>query len=103
VVRSAGSAVPTALVRFGRIRVAVSCAAIGHTCWLEKLTIQQFDQVIAINPRGPVLVAKAVWPAIRQQGDAWRGGYNERKARRATIARRTRRIEARYGGSGEPG
>ena len=54
--------------QLGRIDVAVNCAAIDHTYWLEELTIEQFDRVIAINLRGPFLVAKAVWPLMREQG-----------------------------------
>lgn len=61
-------AVRMALDRLGRIDVAINCAAIDHTYWLEELTIEQFDQVIAIDLRGPFLVAKAVWPAMKQQG-----------------------------------
>jgi NAD(P)-dependent dehydrogenase (short-subunit alcohol dehydrogenase family) len=53
---------------FGRIDVAVNCAGIDHTYWLEQLTIEQFDQIIGVNLRGPFLVAKAVWPFMKRQG-----------------------------------
>ena len=56
------------LARFGRIDVAVNCAGIDHTCWLEQLTLAQFDQIIAVNLRGPFVVAKAVWPGMKAQG-----------------------------------
>lgn len=56
------------LERFGRIDVAVNCAGIDHTYWLEQLTVEQFDRVIAVNLRGPFLIAKAVWPAMKRQG-----------------------------------
>ena len=56
------------LARFGRIDVAVNCAGIGHTYWLEQLTLAQFDQIIAVNLRGPFVVAKAVWPVMKRQG-----------------------------------
>lgn len=52
----------------GRIDVAVNCAGIDHTYWLEELTIEQFDQIIDVNLRGPFLIAKAVWPIMREQG-----------------------------------
>lgn len=60
--------VQTVRDRLGTIDVAVNCAAIDHTYWLEELTIEQFDRVIAINLRGPFLVAKSVWPLMREQG-----------------------------------
>jgi NAD(P)-dependent dehydrogenase (short-subunit alcohol dehydrogenase family) len=54
--------------RFGRIDVAVNCAGIDHTYWVEDLTIEQFDRVLSVNVRGPFLIAKAVWPVMRGQG-----------------------------------
>jgi NAD(P)-dependent dehydrogenase (short-subunit alcohol dehydrogenase family) len=60
--------VAAVLATFGRIDVAVNCAGIDHTYWLEEMTIDQFDQIINVNLRGPFLIAKAVWPVMRQQG-----------------------------------
>ena len=60
--------VAAVLDRVGRIDVAANCAGIDHTYWLEELTVEQFDQVMAVNLRGPFLVAKAVWPAMKRQG-----------------------------------
>lgn len=54
--------------RFGRIDVAVNCAGLDHTLWLEQLPLAQFDQIIAVNLRGPFVVAKAVWPHMKRQG-----------------------------------
>jgi len=54
--------------RYGRIDVAVNCAAIDHTLWLEQMTVAQFDEILAVNLRGPFLVAKAVWPAMKAGG-----------------------------------
>lgn len=61
-------AVATAVERFGRIDVVVNCAGIDHTWWLEQLTVEQFDQVLAVNLRGPFLIAKAVWTLMKRQG-----------------------------------
>lgn len=61
-------AVDGTIDRFGRIDVAVNCAGIDHTYWLEQLTIEQWDQVIGVNLRGPFLVARAVWTHMRRQG-----------------------------------
>jgi NAD(P)-dependent dehydrogenase (short-subunit alcohol dehydrogenase family) len=56
------------LASFGRIDVAVNCAGVDHTYWVEEITVEQFDRIIAVNLRGPFLVAKALWPAMRAQG-----------------------------------
>jgi NAD(P)-dependent dehydrogenase (short-subunit alcohol dehydrogenase family) len=56
------------VTRFGRIDVAINCAGVDHTYWLEQLTLAQFDQIIAVNLRGPFVVAKAVWPVMKRQG-----------------------------------
>ena len=56
------------VARFGRIDVAVNCAGLDHTLWLEQLPLAQFDQIIAVNLRGPFVVAKAVWPHMKRQG-----------------------------------
>lgn len=61
-------AVDATIDRFGRIDVVVNCAAIDHTYWVEQLTIEQWDEVISVNLRGPFLVAKAVWTQMRRQG-----------------------------------
>lgn len=61
-------AVDTTIDRFGRIDFVVNCAAIDHTYWVEQLTIEQWDEVISVNLRGPFLVAKAVWTQMRRQG-----------------------------------
>lgn len=60
--------VAQAVERFGRIDVAVNCAAVDFTYWLDDLTVEQFDRVIAVNLRGPFLVAKTVWPVMKRQG-----------------------------------
>lgn len=56
------------LERLGRVDVAVNCAGVDYTYWLEEMTVEQFDRVLAVNLRGPFLVAKAVWPAMKRQG-----------------------------------
>lgn len=61
-------AVDAAIDHFGQVNVVVNCAAIDHTYWVEQLTVEQWDQVINVNLRGPFLVAKAVWAQMRRQG-----------------------------------
>ncbi len=54
--------------QFGRLDVAINCAAIDYTLSVEELTVEQWDRVIGVNLRGPFLVAKAALPLMRRQG-----------------------------------
>lgn len=62
-----GAAVSRVANRFGQIDIVVNCAAIDYTLAIDELTIEQWDRVLAVNLRGPFLVAKAVWPIMRRQ------------------------------------
>jgi NAD(P)-dependent dehydrogenase (short-subunit alcohol dehydrogenase family) len=53
--------------QFGRLDIVVNCAAIDHTLSVAEMTVEQWDQVININLRGPFLFAKAALPLMRQQ------------------------------------
>jgi NAD(P)-dependent dehydrogenase (short-subunit alcohol dehydrogenase family) len=59
--------VKRAAEHFGRLDVVVNCAAIDHTLSVDEMTIEQWDQVINVNLRGPFLLAKAALPMMRQQ------------------------------------
>src|SRR3712207_6211046 len=52
-------AVDQVVERFGRLDVAVNCAGVDYTLSVDELTVEQWDRVIAVNLRGPFLVAKA--------------------------------------------
>ena len=60
-------AVARAVDRFGRLDIAVNCAAIDHTRSVEEMTVEQWDRVVAVNLRGQYLVEKAVWPTMKRQ------------------------------------
>lgn len=53
---------------FGRLDIVINCAAVDHTYSVEDLAIEQWDQVIGVNLRGPFLLAKAAFPHLRRQG-----------------------------------
>jgi NAD(P)-dependent dehydrogenase (short-subunit alcohol dehydrogenase family) len=53
--------------RFGRLDIVVNCAAIDHTLSVDEMTVEQWDQVLAVNLRGPFLFAKAALPLMRAQ------------------------------------
>jgi NAD(P)-dependent dehydrogenase (short-subunit alcohol dehydrogenase family) len=52
---------------FGRLDIVVNCAATDHTISVNEMTIEQWDQVINVNLRGPFLLAKAALPVMRRQ------------------------------------
>jgi NAD(P)-dependent dehydrogenase (short-subunit alcohol dehydrogenase family) len=57
--------------RFGRIDVVVNNAAVDHTVSIGEMSVEQWDQVIGVNLRGPFLFAKAALPHMERQ----RGGH----------------------------
>ena len=61
------AAVAQAVERLGRLDVVVNCAAIDHTVSVEAMRVDQWDQVIGVNLRGPFLMAKAALPVMRRQ------------------------------------
>ncbi len=60
-------ALQTVHEHFGRLDIVVNCAAIDHTLSVEEMTVEQWDQVIGVNLRGPFLFAKAALPIMREQ------------------------------------
>lgn len=59
--------VETAASRLGRLDVVVNCAAIDHTLSVAEMSVAQWDQVLAVNLRGPFLMAKAALAVMRRQ------------------------------------
>jgi NAD(P)-dependent dehydrogenase (short-subunit alcohol dehydrogenase family) len=60
-------AVDDVVSRWGRLDVVVNNAAIDHTVSIDDMTIEQWDQVIGVNLRGPFLMAKAALPVMKRQ------------------------------------
>jgi NAD(P)-dependent dehydrogenase (short-subunit alcohol dehydrogenase family) len=56
------------LERHGRIDILINNAGLGHFGPVEDLPIDQFDEMIAVNLRGPFLLTRAVVPAMKRQG-----------------------------------
>ncbi len=57
-----------AITDYGRIDILVNNAGIDHTVSLDRMSIEQWDDVIGVNLRGPFLFCKAVLPAMKRQG-----------------------------------
>lgn len=53
--------------QFKRLDILVNCAAIDYTLSVDKITIEQWERVIAVNLTGPFLFAKAALPLMREQ------------------------------------
>ena len=62
------AAVDKVLETFGRLDVVVNNAAVDHTVSVDEMTVEQWDQVIGVNLRGPFLTAKAALPTMKRQG-----------------------------------
>jgi NAD(P)-dependent dehydrogenase (short-subunit alcohol dehydrogenase family) len=53
---------------WGRIDMAVNCAGVDYVVGIDEMSIAQWDRVIGVNLRGPFLVAKAVFPVMKELG-----------------------------------
>jgi NAD(P)-dependent dehydrogenase (short-subunit alcohol dehydrogenase family) len=60
-------AVEAAAAPLGRLDYLINAAAIDHTVSVEEMTVEQWDQVTAVNLRGPFLLAKAAFPYMKAQ------------------------------------
>jgi NAD(P)-dependent dehydrogenase (short-subunit alcohol dehydrogenase family) len=60
--------VTTVLRRFGRIDCLVNNAGILSVGPLARLSVRDLDRMVAVNLRGPLLLARAALPAMLRQG-----------------------------------
>jgi len=67
-VEDAQAVAARALAAAGRIDILVNNAAIDHTVPISRMTVEQWDEVIGVNLRGPFLFVKAVLPVMERQG-----------------------------------
>ncbi len=64
----ADAIVKTALDAYGRIDVVINNAGILRDVSFHKMTVEQWDIVLAVHLRGTMLVSRAAWPHLREQG-----------------------------------
>lgn len=53
--------------RLGGLDIVVNCAAVDFTYSVEEMSIEQWDNALAVNLRAPFLFAKAAFPYMRRQ------------------------------------
>ncbi len=56
-----------ALQEFGRIDVLCNNAGVNHTCSVDEMPLEEWDGIIAVNLRGPLLLSRAVLPHMKRQ------------------------------------
>ncbi len=62
------SAVATVSATFGGIDVLVNCAGIGAAGALDEMSIESWNQVIAVNLTGAFLVTRHCYPLMKRKG-----------------------------------
>jgi pteridine reductase len=63
---AAGDAVKDVLKHFGQIDLLINNAGIFETVNFEEITIEQWDEVFAVNVRAPFLVSQLCAPELRR-------------------------------------
>jgi NAD(P)-dependent dehydrogenase (short-subunit alcohol dehydrogenase family) len=63
---SAGDAVKNVLKNFGQIDLLINNAGVFETANFEEITIEQWDEVFAVNVRAPFLVSQLCIPELRR-------------------------------------
>ncbi|HEY8491700.1 MAG TPA: SDR family oxidoreductase [Dehalococcoidia bacterium] len=64
----AEEAVRQTVARYGRLDVLVNNAGVDVTLPFDELSIQEWDRILAINLRGPFVMAKYAFPEMRRRG-----------------------------------
>jgi NAD(P)-dependent dehydrogenase (short-subunit alcohol dehydrogenase family) len=61
-------AIPQVVSESGRLDVLVNNAGTDRTVDVEALSVEDWDRILAVNLRGPFMLARAAFPAMRRQG-----------------------------------
>jgi 3-oxoacyl-[acyl-carrier protein] reductase len=63
--------VETALNAYDRLDIVINNAAVGRFGPLERMSVEDWDLVMAVNARGPFLVCRETIPHLRKQPVSW--------------------------------
>ncbi len=66
---SAQEAVRSVLQDFGRLDVLINNAGTDLTLPFEELSMEDWDRILGVNLRGPILMSKLAFPVMRKQGE----------------------------------
>ncbi len=66
--RQAEAAVQETIRKCGRLDILINNAGTDMTAPVEELTLDDWDRVLAVNLRGPFVMAKLAFPLMRRQG-----------------------------------
>jgi NAD(P)-dependent dehydrogenase (short-subunit alcohol dehydrogenase family) len=66
--RATAATIDSVLEEFGRIDVLINNAGTDLTVSVEEMPIEEWDRIIAVNLRGPFVLAKRVLPHMREAG-----------------------------------
>jgi NAD(P)-dependent dehydrogenase (short-subunit alcohol dehydrogenase family) len=65
---SAEAAIQTVLERHGRLDILVNNAGIDVTLPVEEIAVSEWDRILGVNLRGPFMLSRLAFPAMRRQG-----------------------------------
>jgi NAD(P)-dependent dehydrogenase (short-subunit alcohol dehydrogenase family) len=57
--------------KYGRIDVLINNAGTDVTLSVEEMPVADWDRIVAVNLRGPFLMAKSVFPVMKSQGSGY--------------------------------
>src|SRR5919202_2761677 len=66
--RAAEAAVRSIVDRHGRLDVLVNNAGVDVTAPLEEISVEDWDRILGVNLRGPVLMSRFAFAAMRERG-----------------------------------
>jgi NAD(P)-dependent dehydrogenase (short-subunit alcohol dehydrogenase family) len=64
----ASAAIEQVAKQFGRLDFLINNAGIDRTAPVDEMSVADWDSILAVNLRGPFLMAKLVLPQMRRQG-----------------------------------
>lgn len=66
---SASETVHAVVEDFGRLDVLINNAGTDLTLPFEELSMEDWDRILGVNLRGPILMSKLAFPVMRRQGE----------------------------------